>query len=111
VNIAKPLLDLTDAGEITPADFPFKNLHQLETEVFVLSGRWDHVVDYRSSIALASYYPNGYLFLADDSHVFQVFEESGLLAPMLQNFLKSGLGSKEFESAVAKADEYRWQES
>ena len=111
VNISEPLLDLVDAGEIAPADFPFKNLHNLEAEVFVLSGRWDHVVDYRSSISLASYYPNGYLFLANDSHVFQVFEESGLLAPMLQNFLKSGLDSKEFKDALSKAEEYRWRES
>jgi pimeloyl-ACP methyl ester carboxylesterase len=110
VNISKPLLKLVDSGEITPAVFPFKSLHRLETEVFVLSGRWDHTVDYRSSIALASYYPNGYLFLADDSHVFQVFEESGFLAPMLQNFLKSGLDSEEFKAAVVKADDFRWRE-
>jgi len=110
VNLSEPLFSLADAGEITPAPYPYKNLHDLETEVFVLSGRWDHVVDYRSSIALAAFYPNGYLYIADDSHVFQVFEESGLLAPLLQGFLKSGLDSKEYKNALEKADKFHWKE-
>jgi pimeloyl-ACP methyl ester carboxylesterase len=111
INISEPLIALANKGEIMPSDFPFNNLHKLESEVFVLSGRWDHVVDYRSSIALAANYPKGYLFIAEDSHVFSVFEESGLLAPLLQQFLLFGLESKQFKSAVTKAAPYRWQES
>ena len=110
VNIAEPLINLADSGDITPGAFPFRNLHDLETEVFVLSGRWDHVVDYRSSIALAASYPKGYLFLADDDHMFKGFEESGLLAPLLQQFLHKGLGTKEFQTAVSNAAPHRWRE-
>ena len=86
------------------------NLHSLDAEVFVLSGRWDHVVDYRTSIALAATYLHGHLFIADDSHVFQVFEESGLLAPLLQNFLKFGLDSVEYKKALDKAGKFHWRE-
>ncbi len=111
MNISKPLIELADSGEIVPDAFPFNNLHKLNTEVFVLSGRWDHVVDYRSSIALAACYPKGYLFLADDDHMYKGFEESGLLAPLLQQFLKNGIDSKEFKAAVDKAAPHRWRES
>jgi len=110
VNISEPLISLADAGEITPAPYPVMNLHSLDAEVFVLAGRWDHVVDYRTSIALAASYPHGYLYIADDSHVFQVFEESGLLAPLLQNFLKFGLDSDEFNKSLDKAGKFHWRE-
>jgi len=110
VNISGPLIDLADSGKISPATFPFRNLHILESEVFVLTGRWDHVVDYRSSIALAASYPKGYLFLADDDHMFKGFEESGLLAPLIQRFLHNGLGSMEFQDAANKAAPHRWRE-
>jgi len=110
VNISGPLVDLADSGKISPATFPFRNLHILESEVFVLTGRWDHVVDYRSSIALAANYPKGYLFLADDDHMFKGFEESGLLAPLIQQFLHNGLDSTEFQDAANKAAPHRWRE-
>jgi pimeloyl-ACP methyl ester carboxylesterase len=111
INISGPLIDLHRANKITLNDFPFKNLHKLDTEVFLLAGRWDHVVDYRSTISLASRYPNHHLFLADDDHMFKNFEESGLLVPLLINFFEFGLTDSKFQNALEKASSHRWRES
>ena len=111
VDLAKPLLKLYDCGEIPPITYDFKRLHSLDGEVFILSGRWDHVVDYRTSIALAGYYPNGYLFLADDDHMFKGFEESNLLAPVLQSFFLEGIGSDVFHQSILRAEPNRWREA
>src|SRR5262249_54207146 len=44
-NIAKPLVVLADSGKISSPTFNFADLHKLDTEVFVLAGRWDHTAD------------------------------------------------------------------
>ena len=111
VNLAEPLIKLYDGGNIPLDTFDFKRLHSLGCEVFVLSGRWDHVVDYRSSIALAANYPHGFLFLADDDHMFKGFEESGLLAPVVQSFFLEGMESEAFAKAVEMAKPHRWKEA
>jgi len=110
-ELAAPLLKLYDEGAIPQITFDAKGLHTLEGEVFILAGRWDHVVDYRTSIALAAYYPNGYLFLADDDHMFKDFEESKLLAPILQQFFLNGMEAEEFNSAIKQAETRRWREA
>ena len=110
VNLSEPLLKLYDDGKIPLMTFDFQALHSLDSEVFILSGRWDHVVDYRTSIALAGYYPNGNLFLANDDHMFKGFEDSNLLAPLLQSFFKEGTGSKAYQEAVLRAEAHRWIE-
>ena len=111
INISGPLIDLHRAKKISLNDFPFRNLHKLDTEVFLLAGRWDHVVDYRSTISLASRYPNHHLFLADDAHMFKKFEESGLLVPLIKSFFEFGLTDSKFQKAFEKASPRRWQES
>jgi pimeloyl-ACP methyl ester carboxylesterase len=111
VNLSKPLLELYDTGKIPPIYFDFTGLHSLSGEVFILAGRWDHVVDYRTSIALAANYPGGFLFLADDDHMFKGFEDSGLLAPMLQSFFLEGMESEIFTQSVKNAEPHRWKES
>jgi len=110
VDLSEPMLELYDEGKIPPLTFDFKGLPAVEGEVFILAGRWDHVVDYRTSIALAGHYPNSYLFLADDDHMFKGFEESKLLAPVLQTFFLKGMGSEEFDQAILRAEPHRWKE-
>jgi pimeloyl-ACP methyl ester carboxylesterase len=111
INISGPLIDLHRANKISLNDFPFRNLHKLTTEVFLLAGRWDHVVDYRSTISLASRYLNHHLFLANDDHMFKKFEESGLLVPILVNFFEFGLTDSKYQTALEKASPHRWRES
>jgi pimeloyl-ACP methyl ester carboxylesterase len=109
-NIAEPLLALSDAGKIPAPSFDFAKLHRLDTEVFILAGRWDHTTDYRSAIALAFNYPSRQLFLADDNHVFATLNEKGLVNRLVQSFLLSGLSSRQFRDALQAAEPQRWTE-
>jgi pimeloyl-ACP methyl ester carboxylesterase len=109
-HFQKALIDLRTAGKIPAQTFDFLPAHRLETELFILAARWDVAVDYRTSIALAYNYKRRRLFIADDNHVFTKLNEKGLVNQMVQSFLKFGLDSKQFESAVAASEPYRWVE-
>ncbi|HLK56773.1 MAG TPA: alpha/beta fold hydrolase [Chthonomonadaceae bacterium] len=109
-NFAKPLVELCEAGKIPPPALDLPKLHTLRTEVFLLSGRWDHTVDYRSAIALAAAYPHHALFLADDDHEFFKMEKSGDSTRLLRAFLAFGLHSQALSAAQAGAAPYRWTE-
>lgn len=109
-NIAKPLVMLADAGKISSPIFNSAALHQLETEVFILAGRWDHTADYRSSIALAANYPRHYLFVANDNHTFENLNKSGDTDRILRAFLESGLSSAKLREALNTAESLRWSE-
>jgi hypothetical protein len=109
-NIAEPLVRLCEAGKIPRPYFDFAGLHRLDTEVFVLAGRWDHTTDYRSSIALAANYPRHYLFLADDNHTFERLTKSGDSNLLMRAFLGTGLASESFRDALKAAEPLRWTE-
>lgn len=76
----------------------------------MLSGRWDHTVDYRSAIALASCYPRHYLFLAEDDHELFKMNRSGDYTRLIRAFLTSGLSSPEMRAALDTARPLRWNE-
>ena len=109
-NIAHPLVELQEKKRIALPDFEMPRLHDLDTEVFVLAGRWDHTVDYRSSIALAASYPHHHLFIADDDHMFQKLKDNGNFYRLMQDFLGSGLGSPELNATLDAVDLHRWRE-
>ena len=109
-HFMKPLIDLVDAKKVPLPTFDFQRPHRLDTEIFILAGRWDVAVDYRTSIALAYNYKRRRLFIADDNHVFTKLNEKGLVNGMVQSFLKHGLDSTEFLNAVTAAEPYRWIE-
>ena len=106
----KPLVELADSGQIPKPSFNVVPAHLLPTEVFILAGRWDEAVDYRTSIALAYSYPKQELFIADDNHVFARLRGAGLHARMVQAFLQHGLGSAELRAALDAAAVHRWTE-
>jgi len=106
----KPLVELVNAGKIPPPSSQLAAVHQLNTEVFLIAGRWDEAVDYRTSIALAFSYPVHHLFIADDNHLFSKLNASGIRSRLMRTFLKYGLRSAEFNDALRAAESYRWQE-
>lgn len=111
LSAGAPLLQLLKEGEISFTPIDVSALHEkTETEIFVLAGRWDHIVDYRASIALAASYPKTTLFIADDTHVFPTLVEAGVFNLLLQTFLLEGPKSIPFHEAVAEADPFRWRE-
>ena len=109
-HFIKPLISLVQAGKIPAPTFDLSAAHHLDTEVFILAGRYDEAVDYRTSIALAYLYPRHQLFVADDNHVFSKLTESGLSNRLIQSFLRFGLGSSELQATMAAAESYRWRE-
>jgi hypothetical protein len=104
----KPLLDLIKAGEISVPAIDGTASHRLATELFVLAGREDEAVDYRTSIALAASYPRHELFIAADNHVFARLSGAGHVSRLVQAFLAAGIGSAELRAALTSAATYRW---
>ena len=109
-DVAKPLVTLCHEGKIVPPSFDFNTLHRLDTEVFILAGRFDHAEDYRSSIALAYNYPRHYLFIANDNHIFEKLNSSGDYEHILRAFLRFGLSSTQLHDALHAAEPNRWAE-
>ena len=107
----KPLIDLITSGKIPAPGFDVSFAHRLNTEVFILAGRRDEAVDYRTSIALANNYPEHQLFIADDNHVFAKLNASGLHSQIIRTFLRYGLDSAELKNILSRAESYRWKES
>jgi pimeloyl-ACP methyl ester carboxylesterase len=104
------LLDLQKSGKIRLKPFDFAALHRCYTQVFVLSGRYDEAVDYRTNIALASGYPRHELFIANDNHVFSALSSSGTSKKIITSFFSTGIGSSQFTKTLAEAHKYRWSE-
>jgi pimeloyl-ACP methyl ester carboxylesterase len=106
----QPLLDLQKSGKISLSPFDFAALHRSSTQVFVLSGRYDEAVDYRTDIALASRYPIHELFIANDNHVFNALASSGMSKKIIASFYEGGIGSPQLTSTLRDAQRYRWNE-
>lgn len=107
---ALPLIEVFDKNQIKPIQINLDHLHLLETDVFILSGRWDHTADYRSQIALASIYRNHYLFIANDNHTFISLKNGGLYNKLLTAFLKYGKQDILFANVIRNCESYRWTE-
>lgn len=86
---ALPLIESHNNNRINPQRMSFLPLHQLKTEVFILSGRFDHTADYRTQIALATSYPYHYAFIADDNHTFNNLKKEGMYKKLILSFFKS----------------------
>lgn len=106
----RPLLDLLHSGKISLQPFDFAALHRCPADVFVLAGRYDEAVDYRTEIALASAYPHHFLFIADDNHVFSALTTDGASLSLISTFFTQGAQSKSFASAVRSSQRHRWTE-
>lgn len=108
-DLAHELLAFEKAGKLAPSPFEIARLHRVPAEVFILAGRDDEAVDYRTSIALAYSYPHQFLFIADDNHNFAHIAGAGADAKLLQAFFLGGLGSERMKSALETAEPFRWQ--
>jgi pimeloyl-ACP methyl ester carboxylesterase len=109
-HFLEPLISLLNTGRIPAPSFDDSAAHKSQTEVFILAGRWDEAVDYRTSIAFAYGYPKHELFIADDNHVFSKLSEGGADTQLLRSFFHGGLGSSEFQNAIKNATQFRWVE-
>jgi hypothetical protein len=102
-NFIAPLLRLVAQGRIPAPTFDTVPAHSLGTEVFVLAGRLDEAVDYRTSIALAYVYARSVLYIAGDNYSFRKLESAGLTSQLVQTFLENGMDSGPFRQALDTA--------
>ncbi|UCE08074.1 MAG: hypothetical protein JSW07_08615 [bacterium] len=95
-KLAEPYIKLIQEEKVTIPTFPpLETFKKVETEVFYLAGRNDHVSDFRIGIELGKYFKNYELFIADDNHTMSINEEC---YPLLRNtFFKYGIGSHELQ--------------
>lgn len=105
-NAAFPVLNRED-GSTRPvkATFNAASLRKFGGEVFILSGRHDHVADYRSSIYLDGLMKNSNLFLVDDDHTFKRLKSNNDYAAIIQDFFKLN-----GETVISHYANYRWFE-
>jgi hypothetical protein len=96
-KLAEPYLKLIHEGRVVIPTFPpLETFREVETEVFYLAGRHDHVSDYRIGIELGKYFKNYELFISDDNHTMSIHKEC---YPLLRNtFFKYGTGSEELQN-------------
>ena len=88
---SQPLLEMLEKKQIAVPTMDFHAAHRTEADVFLLAGRFDHDVDYRSQLALASAYPNHRLLLLSDDHTFLELKKTGLYPRLVQTALAEGL--------------------
>ncbi len=107
--LARPLFEAHNAGLVPAPDFPVDRLATVTAEVFLLAGRWDQPVDWRTQQDLAGLLPRALLFLADDDHLFKGLKAAGLDADLREAFLLHGLGSPQLAAVLARAEANRWR--
>jgi hypothetical protein len=88
---SQPLLGMLENKQIAMPTMDFHSAHRMEADVFLLAGRFDHDVDYRSQFALASAYPNHRLLLLSDDHTFMALKKTGLYPRLVQTALAEGV--------------------
>jgi hypothetical protein len=109
-KLSEPYLNLIRDGIVQLPTFPpLERFGEVESEVFYLAGRHDHVSDYRIGIELGKYFKNYQLFIADDNHTMSIHKDC---YPLLRNsFFDYGLGSKELEEAVQSEFCHEWRDN
>ncbi|WP_372949860.1 hypothetical protein [Mariniphaga sp.] len=105
-HIALPVLNKKDET-MREIQIPFNQdkLREFNGEVFILSARYDHVADYRSSVYLSGVLKNCKLFLVDDDHTFKRLKSNDNYAKIIQDFF-----TQNGEIVVSRYDKYRWKE-
>ena len=98
LKLSEPFLKLIKEQKVDlPVDISLDALMEVETEVFYLAGKNDHVVPYQIGIELGNYFKNYELFIADDNHNMTIYDEC---YPLLRSaFFQYGIHSKELEKA------------
>jgi len=109
-KLSEPYIKLIQEKKVELPTFPpLEKFRNVETEVFYLAGRHDHVSDYRIGIELGKYFKNYELFISDDNHTMSIHKEC---YPLLRNtFFKYGLGSNELQNVKNSDTCVEWKEN
>lgn len=105
-HIAQPLLDyFKDRNQDISSTFNENTFRNFRGQVFILSGRFDHVADYRTSIYLGGLLNNATLFMADDDHTFKSLKSEGHYSKMIQDFF-----FQTSQNWIQKYSSFQWKE-
>jgi len=93
--ISEPFISLIEEGGLPEPDYPpLESYKSVETEVFYLAGRRDHMSPWPIAVELDKWFPNYSYFIADDTHTMSEHPEC---YPILRNsFFLFGTDSAEF---------------
>jgi pimeloyl-ACP methyl ester carboxylesterase len=70
-DMTAPLRALAERGEITPRPLELSSdLGRIDTEVFLLGGRWDATIPYLEMVAAAERIPHAKLAILNTTHLF-----------------------------------------
>jgi len=107
--LCEPYLQLIREKKVDFPTFPpLAKLKDVETEIFYLAGRNDHVSHYRIGFELGKYLKNYELFIADDNHTMTIYQGC---YPLLRNtFFNYGIGSKELQEVRNSLNCKEWKQ-
>jgi pimeloyl-ACP methyl ester carboxylesterase len=105
---AEPLSNAPYRPPVPAVDW--SKLRDQRAEVLLVSGRHDHVCDYRTQIGLNGLTRGSKLLILDDDHVFKRWTAAGSQARFLQTYFLKGAGSPGFTREVAALGELLWSE-
>jgi hypothetical protein len=94
-QISEPFISLIEEQGFPEPDYPpLESFKNVQTEMFYLAGRNDHMSPWCIAVELANWFPNYVYFIADDTHTMSEHPEC---YPLLRNaFFLYGLDSAEF---------------
>jgi len=101
-ELSSQYIKLVEEKRVPPPVYPsLEKFKQIESEVFCLMGKHDHMSPYQIGIELGNYIKNYELFITDDNHLLNKHKDC---YPLLRNaFFKYGLGSRELDEAMKRS--------
>ena len=107
-DLSSPVFRMIEEKIVSPPIYPsLDKFQEIETEVFYLAGKNDHMSPYQIGIELGKYIKNYELFIVDDNHMMMNHKEC---LPLLRNaFFEYGIESKELKEVKKSIECKEWK--
>ena len=107
-ELSYPFIRLIEENIVEAPKYPsLKKFRKIETEVFHLVAKNDHITPYQIGIELGNYLKNYEFFIAEDNHTLINHKDC---YPLLRNaFFKYGIGSRELQEARSSIKCKEWK--
>ncbi len=106
--LSAPYISLIAEERVPPLEYPsLESFRNVETQVFNLAGKNDHMSPWSIAVELANWFPNYRYFISDDTHTMS--EHPECYPPLRNAFLLHGLDSAELEEAMRSPRCVEWR--
>jgi hypothetical protein len=107
-DLSAPVIQLVKQKKVPPPQPPpLIQLSNINTEVFIHVGLYDHITPYQVGIELSKYFKNNNLFIAEDNHMMMKYKDC---YPDLRNaFFIYGIGSAELNEVRRSIECKEWK--